>query len=134
MLVSEWQSHQPEGVVLTRDIPSRETATLLSSMIIWEPVGDWLDARVRLMGSSLYFRFGKDVKGMLMSELFSAGEMQKHFGMLRRCMLERKPMFMHSCMTSGDVEVMQLDLVVLPIWDADGKSPLALVCIRRCEP
>ena len=74
-----WRAHQPQGVVVGRHVPSREIATLLSSLVLFEPVNDGEDWRVRLAGAALLRRFDRDVSGELISALYP----RDHFLILR---------------------------------------------------
>lgn len=69
-LLECWREHEAKGGMrMGRDIPSRALAKLLPNIIIGEPIGGWDDARIRLAGTALMERFGRDVAGELTSEL-----------------------------------------------------------------
>ena len=78
-LLEFWLAHQPDGVVIGRHVPSREVAPLLSSLVIYEPVEDGDDWRIRLAGAALLRRFGRDVAGQTISTLYP----RDHFSILR---------------------------------------------------
>lgn len=78
-LIEFWRSRQPEGVVVGTHVPSRDIAPLLSSLVLYEPVDEGEDLRIRLAGAALLRRFGKDVSGQLISALYPPD----HFLILR---------------------------------------------------
>jgi hypothetical protein len=78
-LIEFWRACQPDGVVVGRDVPSREIAPLLSSLVLFEPIDDGGDWRIRLAGAALLRRFGHDVTGSLISKLYP----HDHFEIIR---------------------------------------------------
>jgi hypothetical protein len=72
-LIRLWRTFEGSGGMhMGRDIPYRITAIFLPNLVVVEPIGEWTDARIRLAGSLLMERFGRDIHGMLISELYAA--------------------------------------------------------------
>lgn len=128
-----WEARPSDGLVFLRDVPSRAIASLLRNIIIWDAVGDWSDARVRLMGSGLLFRFGKELKGSLLSELFAADEYTQHLALLRRAYYDNAPVLARSCLRTGGMYVMALEIIVVPLVAPDHTLPMAMVCVHPCD-
>lgn len=125
-----WTELQKDGIAHLRDLPSRHMATYLQNIIVWEPVEDWKDARVRLMGSALVFRFGGNIKGKLMSDVFSHIEKPQHVGMVRAAMRKGTPTFVKSTIRCGNMDLMKLELLLAPIRDVGNGQTLAMVYVQ----
>ena len=65
-----WEHRPADGIMIGRDVPSRAIARLLNRVIIYEPIDDYRDMKVRLAGVALRRRFDQDVTGLKMSDLF----------------------------------------------------------------
>jgi hypothetical protein len=79
-LFDHWMKRTEEGgFVVGKDVPSRTLAPLLRSLVLYEPVDDGADFKARLAGSALMRRFGQDISGKRLSQLFdqSAFECQR---------------------------------------------------------
>ena len=126
-LYAFWQERAERGIVIGRDVPSRPIADLLSSISIYEPANDGTDLRVRLAGSSMRRRFGDDITGKLMSELFAPDDFRAHFEDARASLDTGRPTFVDSRLSIGAVEQMHLEVVTLPVLapDAIGRWLLA---------
>jgi hypothetical protein len=71
-LLAYWQACLARGGMrMGRDIPARVLAPLMKHLIVAEPVGDWADARLRLVGSAMSAYFGRDASGALLSDMFA---------------------------------------------------------------
>jgi hypothetical protein len=118
--VEFWHLRQPAGVMVGRDVPSRAIAPLLSSLIVYEPVDDGRDWRIRLAGAALLRRFGRDVTGSLISELYP----QDHFLILRRrallVMHLNLPQLDDVVIRSGERTLLHFETVHVPVYAPDG--------------
>jgi len=121
-LYAFWQEHAEHGIVIGRDVPSRPIADLLSSISIYEPVNDGTDLRVWLAGTSMRRRFGNDITGKLMSELYTPDDFRAHLEDARLSLEAGRPTFIDSRLSIGAVEQMHLEVVVLPVLAPDGIS------------
>lgn len=123
-LIQIWKSYEAEGGMrMGRDIPSREIAKYLSNIIIVEPVGDWEDSRVRLAGQILMMRFGRDVTGMLGSDVFN-DNLKAHkvlCDLSREAVKTRKPFFIDSRVMRNGAELMHLESMNAPIFGPNGE-------------
>lgn len=129
-LIEIWRAHEAEGGMrMGRDIPSRGLAKLLPNIVIAEPIGAWEDAYIRLAGSVLTERFGRDIAGMRISELYQNDP--KGGAMLlagARCADEtRQPGLLSTRVTAGKTELMRFEVVALPIFAPDGVTHWCLV-------
>jgi len=112
-----------------RDVPSRGIARFLSHISICEPVDDWMDGRIRVAGSILVLRFGRDIGGMLVSDLYADDPKGGRILLetARRAQETREPGLLSARVCSNEVELMRFEVVALPIFAPDGVSPLSLV-------
>ncbi len=70
-LLECWQEKQSEGgFIMGRDIPSRALARVLHSLMVAEPVNNRSDFKVRLAGTALRRRWGREITGLSFSDLF----------------------------------------------------------------
>lgn len=122
-LIECWRAHEAAGGMrMGRDIPCRSMASLLHSIVIAEPIGDWQDAHIRLAGSVLTERFGRDVTGMRINELYE-NDPEGGAMLLRgakRADETRAPSLFDTRVMAGKLEVMRLEVVILPIFAPDG--------------
>lgn len=130
VLIAHWRGFEATGGMrMGRDVPSRSIATLLSCISICEPVDDWADGRIRIAGSILTLRFGRDIHGMLVSELYKddprGGRMLLENA--RHAQEKREPGLMSARVLADQHEVMRFEVVALPIFAADGLARLSLV-------
>ena len=129
-LIACWrQCEATGGMRMGRDVPSRGLGKFLSHISICEPVGDWADGRIRVAGSILVLRFGRDIGGMLISELYRSDPDGGRILLetARRAQETREPGLLSARVLSNEFEVMRFEVVALPIFAADGVSPLSLV-------
>jgi hypothetical protein len=70
-LFNHWLKRTEEGgFVVGKDVPSRTLAPLLRNLVLYEPVDDGADFKARLAGSALMRRFGQDISGLRLSQMF----------------------------------------------------------------
>jgi len=130
VLIMHWRSFEAKGGMrMGRDVPSRAIAMLLSCISICEPLGNWEDGRIRIAGSILTLRFGRDIHGQLISDLYQddpdGGRMLLENA--RRAQETRQPGLLSTRVFAGQHEVMRFEVVALPIFAADGLAPLSMV-------
>ena len=130
VLIAHWRAYEAKGGMrMGRDIPSRGIAKLLSCISICEPLGDWVDGRIRVAGSILTLRFGRDIHGLLISELYkddpAGGQML--LGNARRAQETRQPGLLSTRVCADEHEVMRFEVVALPIFATDGITQWSLV-------
>jgi hypothetical protein len=114
-LLAFWENRPADGLVVGRDFPSRVIADLLSYLTLWEPTQAGSDFRVRLAGAAVCRRFGRDVKGALFSELFSADDFRHHFEETRELMQTGKAKVVESRLFDGNVQRLHQEVVILPV-------------------
>lgn len=127
--VAFWENRPADGLVIGRDVPSRAIATLLSRVIVYEPVNDKTDLRVHLAGTVLRRRFSIDLRGKLMSELFSTSHFPVRFKTAMAAIEEGRPQYSSITHTHGEVASFRIELMQIPIFAADGVTPWLLTFV-----
>lgn len=125
-----WLEHEAEGGMrMGRDIPSRSLAKLLPNIIIAEPIDHWQDARIRLAGTALMERFGRDVAGETANDLYAEDRdgAKLLLKLARQAAEIRKPGMIDLRILTDDIEVFHIETVLLPIFAPDGSASWAMV-------
>jgi hypothetical protein len=120
-LLAFWSGRAPDGIVMGRDVPSRAIAPILSHIVVWEPLEDLSDMRIRLAGAALARRFPGDLRGRLMSELFQPADFAVRLPESLAVIDSGTPLILDSRVVSGTIERIHLEVVVLPILSPDRK-------------
>lgn len=129
-LIAYWQNCRAQGGMrMGRDIPARPIGNLLNHVTVAEPVGDWADARLRLVGSGMTTHFGRDATGALMSELFASNPTQLPVLLAgaRAALAADLPGVVDHKVIHNGLVAMRNELVVLPVVPANGEGLWALV-------
>lgn len=124
-LLNYWHECEGRGGMrMGRDIPSRAIGPLLKDLCVSEPIGDWADARIRLAGSSMTEYFGRDVSGMLMSEIHGGSENDWHIMMngSRFVATRNKPGTVEQTLLDKGRVVLRQEMTVVPIWSPNGDA------------
>lgn len=136
-LLEIWQEYEAkDGMRMGRDIPSRRLGKFLANIIIVEPVGDWEDSRVRLAGQVLMLRFGKDVTGMLGTDVFS-DNLRGHrllCDLSREVVKTRKPFFVDSRVMRNGEELMHVESMNAPMLGPNGEPGWMLGAMFLFDP
>ena len=129
-LIEAWRACEAKGGMrMGRDIPSRALAKLLPSIIISEVEPGWTDARVRVAGSVPVERFGRDITGVKLSELYHdhPDDIALFLASGRRAEETREPVLVRTAVVAGSTELMAFEVVFLPVFAADGITQLAML-------
>jgi len=71
LLLDQWRTRELRGgFVVGRDVPSRDLASILRNIALYEPIDGEADFRVRLAGSAYMRRFGRDITGLSLSKIY----------------------------------------------------------------
>jgi hypothetical protein len=100
-----------------RDIPSRAIASLLQDITVAEPVDDWADARIRLVGSGMMTHFGRDVRGLLMSEISASDKSDTDMLLAgaKWAIARNRPGTVEHIMSDDGREVLRQEMTVVPV-------------------
>lgn len=124
-LVAHWRACQAQGGMrMGRDIPARAIAPLMKDLIVSEPIGDWEDARLRLVGSATRDYFGRDVTGLTMNEVF-AGQLSDRDMLLagaKACIAKNRPGTVEQILLDNGREVLRQEMTAMPLLAPSGDA------------
>lgn len=121
-----WDHRPADGIVVGRDVPSRDIARLLNRVIVYEPIDEHHDLKVRLAGTAVRHRFGRDITGRKMSKLFNPAEFPIRFQTVMEVIERNEPRMARIVHGSADVEILRIELLILPIIAPNGSDRWAL--------
>jgi hypothetical protein len=122
-LFDHWMKRTDEGgFVVGKDVPSRTLAPLLRSLVLYEPVDDGADFKCRLAGSGLMRRFGQDISGKHLSQLFDNGAFECQRADMLQIIRTSLP-----CVLEGKVQAyghpgLHFEILALPVLAPDLES------------
>ena len=121
-----WNARPADGIVIGRDVPSRAIASLLSHVIVHEPINGGSDLKVRVAGTAVRKRFGHDITGETLSQLFPTPSFPARLQSVLTAIDTGAPQFADCQLSSGSLEILHSELVILPILAPDRVSKWAL--------
>jgi hypothetical protein len=123
LLLDQWRKAE-NGFAVGREIPSRVLSSILRNIAVFEPIDG--DYRVRVGGTALLQRFGRDITGARMSELYAPATFARRCKWLRDAMDGNRPVIHHIEMRQGNRRPLSFELVFLPLLAPDLCSKWAL--------
>lgn len=117
-----WQEkHQGGGFVVGRDLPSRALASVLRNLAIYEPVDGGADFRMRVAGTALVRRYGCDVTGLLLSQLYEPQAFERQSVQMAKAR-HGAQVFADVSMVRGARTELQYETLQLPVLSPDMKQ------------
>lgn len=123
LLLDEWRKAE-DGFVVGRDIPSRALSTILRNIAVFEPFER--DFRARIGGTALLHRFGRDITGARLSELYTPATFARRCKWLGDAMNGNRPVIHKIEMQQGTRKPLSFELVFLPVLAPDLCTKWAL--------
>jgi hypothetical protein len=115
----DWrEKHEAGGFVVGRDLPSRALAGVLRNLAIYEPVDSGADFRMRVAGTGLVRRYGCEVTGMLLSQLYEPMAFERQLEIVAKAR-HGAPIFADIRMTHGRRVELQYESLLLPVRSPD---------------
>jgi hypothetical protein len=122
-----WRERNEEGgFVIGRHVPSRPLARLMSHLVVYEPLHEGEDFRARIAGTSLLRRFGRDISGSKLSELFERNAFEAQRDDLRTLLRTGKPCVLEVKATVDGYPALHFEIVALPVLAPDRETPWVL--------
>ena len=122
-----WRERNDEGgFVIGKDVPSRALARVMSHLVVYEPLDGGRDFRARLAGTSLLRRFGRDISGSKLSELFERSAFEAQREDMRTLLRTRQPCVVEVKATVDTYPVLHFEIVALPVLAPDRETPWIL--------
>lgn len=121
LLFNHWSEKQEKGgMIVGRDIPSRELSTTLRNLALCEPIAGGSDFRVRLAGSAYLRRFGRDVTGLALSDLFEGAAFERHRKELADMIVSRQHFSMDVLLKKSRRDTLHYEVLGLPVLNETG--------------
>jgi len=123
LLVDHWRVCVANGgFVVGRDVPSRPIASVLRCLALYEPIEGTAGFRVRLAGTAFMRRFGKDITGLNLSEIYAPPSLAVQHGNLTQVIASNEP-FIWNVSAAGDGrQFLRYEAVRLPVLSPDRKE------------
>ena len=126
-LLSHWhEEHARGGFIVGIHIPSRRLAKLLPSLSLHEPVDGGRDFHTRLAGSLLLRRFGRDISGRRLTQLFGPRRLAFHRGLMQRTMRGGEPFVLDVRAVRDGLTRLHFELIGLQVFSPDCRHPWIL--------
>ena len=110
------------GLVIGKDVPSRQVASILRNLLVYEPIDAGQDFQIRLAGAAALRRFGRDVTGAKMSSLFVPPVFERRRDAINRA-LERGRPFMRDVRVARDGRPeLRFEFIGVPALSPDRKA------------
>ena len=116
-------------LIIGKDISSRPVARFLANLMVVEPINDDADCRVRLAGSLVRRRYGREVSGQRLSALFSWDIFERHIADMREVRRTGEPLILLATVPQETSGPRTFDVVILRVLAPDGKSMWNIVGI-----
>ena len=127
-LLAHWRHCRKSGsFVMSRDVPSKAIARLMKHLVVLEPSADRVDFKYHLTGMVLTQRLGRDVTGMLVSEVFEPKPARSLIEAARKAIDTDGPVFERIHVRGVLSEVRRPELVLLPVSLLNGPGTWVLV-------
>lgn len=121
LLFKHWSEKQEKGgMIVGRDLPSRALGPTLRHLALYEPIAGGSDFYVRLAGGALLRRFGRDITGCTLSELFDATTFECHRTRLANMILDRRPFSLDMKLKKGGRDGLHFEVLGLPVLHESG--------------
>jgi len=123
-LHEQWRSHAAAGGFMVGiHIPSRKLARLLPALSLYEPVDRGRDFHVRLAGTALRRRFGRDITGCKLSEVFTGKTFDGYAGRMRRVLADGEPFVLELRVVHEGLTRLRFEWLGLQVFSPDCRHP-----------
>ena len=127
LLFERWRELQGgDGFVVGRDVPSRQLGGILRNLAVFEPLDDCGDFRVRLAGTAFLRRFGRDITGLKLSEIFQKSVFERHCADMTKIVRTGAPLSYDVKLLRGRRTFLHAEALRLPAQSADRTSTWVL--------
>ena len=128
-ILAFWDARPADGLVIGRDVPSRAIASVLSHIIVHEPINGGSDLKVRVAGTAIRKRFGRDITGETLSKLFPTPSFPVRLKSVLTAIDTGTPQFADCQLSTGSLEILHSELVILPIFAPDRVSKWTMTVV-----
>jgi len=123
LLLADWRRLDASGgFIVGIHVPSRALASVLCGLTLYQPIDNGRDYLVRLAGSSVLRRFGRDITGLKLSQ-FSGDSFAYHRTQIRRVQTSGEPFLLHVDKLWEGSRYLHFELVGLQVFSPDCRDP-----------
>jgi hypothetical protein len=123
-LHDEWRRYAGSGGFMVGiHIPSRKLARVLPALSLYEPVDGGRDFHVRLAGTALRRRFGRDITGSRLSEIFSGKRLDYYADRMRRVLSDGEPFVLELRVMHEGLTHLRFEWLGLQVFSPDCRHP-----------
>lgn len=123
LLFDHWQALDARGgLVVGRDVPSRKLASVLRNLALFVPIDGGADFGARLAGTAYMRRFGCDITGLALPEIFDHSDLACRRAEFAEILRDRRPSLFDVKLTRGDREVLRFETLGLPVTSPDRRE------------
>ena len=123
LLLDHWISREARGgFVVGRDVPSRDIASILRNLALYEPIDGAADFRVRLAGAAFMRRFGRDITGLMLSQIYDATKFEIQRENLESVIRSGRPYIVDVKAVRGDRVFLRFEGIGLRVLSPDRKN------------
>lgn len=115
-----WNERRSDGIRLGRDIPSRAISRLLSRLTVFRPIDDGSDADVYLVGADVRHRFGRDITGERLSQMYNAEQFSQRISCQKEVLKTGRPNASKIIHRIGGADLLKLELLRMPAVAPNG--------------
>jgi len=134
LLLDHWISREARGgFVVGRDVPSRDIASILRNLALYEPIDGGADFRVRLAGAAFMRRFGRDTTGLKLSQIYEPAKFACQRDELESVIRTRTPHIVDVKVVRGDRVFLRFESVRLCVLSPDRKNYWAMGALFSSE-
>ncbi|HEV2562857.1 MAG TPA: PAS domain-containing protein [Rhizomicrobium sp.] len=127
LLLETWRKRAADGgFVVGRDLPSRALSSILRNLAVFEPIDNQTDFHVRLAGTGMLRRFGRDITGVRLSEVFPPQLFERRKAMLLATIHSGQPVMGDIELAHGNRKPLRFEIVALPVLAPDRVTPWVL--------
>ncbi len=124
-----WDARPADGIIIGRDVPSRAIASLLSHVIVHEPIKGGSDLKVRVAGTAIRRRFGDDITGKTMADLFPTPDFPNRLQSVLTAIETDTPQLADCCISTSSFDILHSELVIMPVLAPDRVTKWGLTVV-----
>jgi hypothetical protein len=118
---------QDDGFVVGRDLPSRHLSHALRNLSVLEPLGGGKDYRIRVAGMAMLRRFGHDVTGCDLSDVFSGAAFVERRSEISTMLASSTPYAVDVKIPTEEHRQQHFEVVGVPALSPDRKTAWAVM-------
>jgi hypothetical protein len=124
LLLDNWRMRELDFTI-GRDIPARPLGSVLRYLAILDPMAE-PEFRVRLAGTAWLRRYGRDVTGLLLSDLYMDDELLVWQELLRETVLGGGPISRDATLIGEGGLQLHFEILALPALASNGHDPCVM--------